>query len=471
MKDGGEWALASMGDVGKWVGDRAKDLDYWWNGTPYNELDPSTVGFKPGDPNSNPRVGGAWRDITSAIGSAGSTIGDAANSVGQWVGNAANDVGTAVDEAWNGKQRTIRRPGPNGNTIIENVREGGIRPGIENAVNAAGKWIGDQANAVGQGVSNFVNGVRPGEAQPYYDVKSGKWVYPTMPSLGERIQGGLNAAGQWIGDTANNAWNGVTGAANDVGQWVGNTANNAGQAIQNGWNTLTGQNQNNQGTPFTQAASQQAQNIGNAIFGEQAQENPVLRFFNTSVLDPNLGANATDAWNQVTGQRPQQGNWFNDNIVTPVANGWNGVTNFVRDTANNAAQGASNLWNGTDQSFLGIPTGHTPGLRENIGNAISNAGQTVANGAQNLWNGATSALSNAGQGVKDAVNGAASAASNTFNDLTGNINQARTAYLQAGGDPAYVDILDQQLGAGNITPAEYNQRMRGNLEVLQNTNR
>lgn len=177
-----------------------------------------------------------------------------------------------MDEWWNGTPITIRRPGPNGNTIVENAREGGVRQGIEGLLNSA---RGAAEDAVG-GVRRFVNGVQPGtpEAAPYYDMETGQMVYPVMPSLGERISNGVNTAGQWLNDniiapTGNavqgagnfvrDTWNDAVDMANNVGQAIGNTASNvwngAVDTARNAWN----------------GAVDTARNIGQAV-GNAASE-------------------------------------------------------------------------------------------------------------------------------------------------------------------------------------------------------
>lgn len=376
LKDAGEWAVTSTGDVGKWVGDRAKDFNNWWNGYDYYEqvADPNNPGASR---DVQARRTGARETLGNFFDDAGRTIGNAAGAVGNWIGGAAGDVGRTignsagtvgdfvgntaenfgrdlsnwwdgedyyeqvadsnnpgvyrdvqahrpgfaenvgnffngagqlarntagnvgrtVDEALNGRERTIRRPGPNGSTTVETVRDGGIIPWFSNLGQTAARGVSDAAGAVGQAASDAAGAV-------------GQFV----DNMGRIIPASAQAAAAGV-------------PLEDIGYW-----NNS---------LLRGES-----TPEAYGSQMQAlTNDGRYV--------PVV---------------------------DQIGNAINDNIVTPAAN----TVDYVRNAGSNAVQGADRWLNGTDQTFLGIPVGHTPGAIENFQTGLNNLGQTISNGTQDF---------------------------------------------------------------------------------------
>ena len=488
LNDVGQGVSNAAGDVGRFVGNAANDvgrgLDEWWNGRDVEVND-----------------NGRWRQGHEA--GFGERAGNFLNGIGQGVSNAVDDAGRFLDEAWNGKERDVRRLGENGNTIREKVREGGIRPALENfgqgvADTAGNIWNGvtGAVNDAGQAVNNFVNGVQPGTkaGAPYFDVASGQWVDPTMPSLGERISNGLNDAGRAVSNTAGNVWNGVTGAIDD-----------AGRALNTWWNG----DANNGNRPFDPAGTINEWRNGN-IFTPMF-DSEVARRTNgllsglvgmpNAVAEPNRGARG----------------WLEDNFVTPAANAVNGVGNFVRNTANDAGRmindnivtpvtnaandlvrGANDLWNGTDQHVLGIPVGHTPGIRENVGNFVNNVGQGIGNAANDAWNGVSGAANNLGrtanewwngtdqnflgiptghtpgarENIENYANQAGRAIGDVWNGVTGAVNDAANNVGQIAGDTALaaravragvplstVTQLGNAYANGQISRDEYEHRL------------
>ena len=111
----------------------------------------------------------------------------------------------------------------------------------------------------------------------------------------------------------------------------------------------------------------------------------------------------------------------------------------VTNAANNAGRDFNNWWNGTDQSFLGIPTGHTPGARENIGNAINNFGQTVGNAVNDIG---------------------------TQISVPSVVNSARSS----GVPQAALEDLEAQYRSGELTPAEYVESLNRAAEYYRYQN-
>jgi hypothetical protein len=375
LREGGEWALASMGDVGEWIGDRANDLNTWWNGQDV-------------EVNDNGRT------------------------------RQAHQTGAreAIEDWWNGRDTVNYEDGR-----YRRTHEAGARENIGNALNAAGQWIGNAAGDVGRAVGGAAN-------------TAGQWIGNAAGDVGRTVGNAANAAGQWVGN-----------AAGDVGRTVGNAANGLADNVlgsyqivgtdANGNPIYGNQRQGGLVNRTINSANQAMQDARNFVTGVEPGSREAAPYYDLRTgqwVDPvqpslgtRIGTAANDAWNGVTGAVNDAGQWVNNNVVAPVSNAANGVGNFVRDTANNAGQWVNNnvaapvgaavnnagqavndWWNGTDQRFLGIPTGHTPGARENIGNAVNQAVQTVGNAANN----AGRAIGNFASDTVDAINATPGAA-------------------------------------------------------------
>lgn len=153
----------------------------------------------------------AWNGVTGWLGGAAKDVGKAASDAAGWVGDRADDVGKAATNAWNG---------------------------VTGAANQAGDWIGDRASDVGKAATNAWEGAKgaAGDVRDFFVGNPDQQNASRMMRNPERSnQGGiLGAAGDWIGDraqdvgnAANQAWNGVSGAASQAGQWIGDTAQKA----------------------------------------------------------------------------------------------------------------------------------------------------------------------------------------------------------------------------------------------------
>jgi len=391
LREGGEWALASMGDVGEWVGDRAKDLDTWWNG----------------------------RDIE-------------VNDNGRTRQTHQTGAREAIEDWWNGRDTVGIQDG-----VYRRNHEAGARENIGNALNAVGQWIGNAAGDVGRTVGDAAN-------------TAGQWIGNAAGDVGRTVGNAANAAGQWVGN-----------AAGDVGRTVGNAANGLADNVLGSYQ-IVGTDEN--GNPIygnqrkggfvnrtINSANQAMQDARNFVTGVEPGSPEAAPYFDLRTrqwVDPvqpslgtRIGTAANDAWNGVTGAANDAGQWVNNNVVAPVSNAANGVGNFVRDTANNAGQVVNDWWNGTDQRFLGIPIGHTPGARENIGNSVNQAIQTVSDAANN----AGRAIGNFTSDAADAINATPGAA----------IGLSRAI---ASGVPAeYASRLTNNYVNGQITREEYEE--------------
>lgn len=405
LKDAGDWAVTSTGDVGKWVGDRAKDFNNWWNGYDYYE--------QVADPN-NPdasrdvqaRQTGARENIGNFLGTVGQGIGDAAGAVGNWIGGAAGDVGKAIggtvdsagralnnwwngedyyeqvadpnnpgvyrdvqahrpgfaenatnfltgagqtaDELLNGRERTIRRPGPNGSTTVETVRDGGIIPWVSNLGQTVANGVSDAAGAVGQAASDAAGAVGR-TATNLADTVLGSYPVVDRDENGNFIYG-------------NERQGGLLGQLRRDG---GHFINQAGQLVDNMGRIIP--------------TSAQAAAAGVPLEDIGYWNNSLLRGESTpETYGSQMQALTNDG--RFVPVVDQIGNAINDNIVTPAAN----TVDYVRNVGSNAVRDADRWLNGTDQTFLGIPVGHTPGAIENFQTGLNNFGQTISNGTQDL---------------------------------------------------------------------------------------
>lgn len=425
LGNAGRWLGDTANNVGQWVGNAANDvgqtvnnvagdigrgLGNWWNGRDV-------------EVNRNGRwvqghEAGARENIGNALGDIGRAVGGAANAAGQLAGNVAGDVGRGIDRLWNGRDVEVNQ---NGRWV--QGHEPGIRENIGNTLNDARQWAGARA----QDVSNFVNGVQPGTLQgaPYWDVATGQYVDPSMPSLAERFGNAANDVGQWLGNTANaggqwlnnNVVAPVTNAANGVVDFVRNTANDVGNRVATG------------------AATNRALSAGVAPSEVEQMQNMV----SNGTMTPDAYNNYMNnlAGIQEVERASAQTGW--DGVPADVAAMNQRENNPVGEFVRNVGNDASNWWNGTSQ---------------NIGNAFNSAGQMIGNFANA-----------SGQWLNDNVAVPAANAADTIRNWAGETAQnvrdtADVAGLAgraiAAGVPMdLVSRWTQNYNNGQISPGEF----------------
>lgn len=425
----GEWAQTAYDDVSNWVGDRGRDFGNWWNGQDIEVND-----------------NGHWRQGHQT--GAREQIGNLLGSVGQWIGDRAADVGNAT--------------GTVGQWIGDRTADAG------NAVGAAGQWIGDRAADAGNALGNWWNG-----RDVYTQVAD-----PNNPGVTRDVQGHQTGAREQIGNWLGNAGQTVAKAAEDTGRAASNLADDVlgrYQVVDTDENGNLVYGNQRQGGLLNQAARDANQLLGNTardidtfVNGPRPgskESAPYYDLISQQWIDPTtqtLGDRIGQLVNNnvvvpATNAANAAGQLLNENIVAPATTAANGAWEFVRNAAdnagqtvtnaaNNAGQALNNWWNGTDQSFLGIPTGHTPGARENIGNWVNNSGRTVSD----AWNNAGQAVSNAANGVR---NWAGETAQNIHDtaDVAGLAGRA----LAAGVPTDLVGRWMQNYSNGQISPNDF----------------
>lgn len=360
LGNAGRWLGDTANNVGQWVGNAANDvgqtvnnvagdigrgLGNWWNGrdVEVNQNGRWVQGHEPG-----------FRE----------NVVNAVNGAGQMIGNVAGDVSQGVNNLWNGRDVEVNQNGRwvQGHEpgIRENIGNalGDIGRAVGGAANAAGQLVGNAAGDVGQwvgaraqDVSNFVNGVQPGTLQgaPYWDVATGQYVDPSMPSLAERFGTAANNAGQWLGNAATDAWNStsdwvgnnivapVSNAVNGVGNFVRDTASNVGQAVNNAGQAISDFAGNaadainampgaaagltralTSGVP-AESARRLTNNYINGQITRDEYEESIDRLINESgpwgsEKPTGIGQTVNNAWNDVSGAVNNAGQWIGDTV-------------------------------------------------------------------------------------------------------------------------------------------------------------
>ena len=332
--------------MSNWVGDRARDLDYWWNGRDVEVND-----------------NGRWRQGHEAgVGERiGQWLGNAANDVSRFVGNAPNEIGRFANNVADdvlGRYQVIDTD-ENGNLVYGNQRQGGALNRIGRSVNdnfitPVSNAANDVVNGVGRFAQNAADDVL-GRYQVIDTDENGNLVY------GNQRQGGaLNRFGRAVND---NVITPVSNAANDFVRgtdywWNGTPYNelypNAGPAPGPDPNPRVGgirRGIDSSISALGNAANDAFSGVGRAV--NNAADDVLGRY---QVIDTDENGNLVYG-NQRQGGALNRlsrdvGRWAGDNVVTPVSNAMNGIGQFVRDTADNAGQAVGNFAN-----YLGDNTG------------------------------------------------------------------------------------------------------------------
>lgn len=460
----GAWNTVSgaAGDAAKWVGDRFNDAGNW--------------------------ASTAYNDVKDWVGARGKEFGD-------WIDNAAVDVanaGIGVRDWLTGRDVTTYNNGQ-----LTREHQPGVLENVGNALNDFGRGVADTATNAWNGATNLVNDAGRGVNEFWNgrDVEvndNGRMRQGHEPGMGERIGNFFNDLGQGVVNTANDVSRGVGDFLNNAGQWVGDQAANVWEgpvtynpnmnsrvvenadgskttvnyggyersgglrdALNNGARALdTFFNGPRQGTPeaapYYDLISERwidpmSQSFGDRL-GQWANNNIAVPAANTANAvgqwaNDNVATPVSNAWNTAS-------QWANENVAAPVSNAWNTASQWANDnfvtpaanTVNDLVRNGNTWWNGEDHSFFGIPTGHTPGFREN---ATQWANNNFVTPVSNAWNTASNAVTNVANNVGQTVGNAA--------DATGLYAQA----VAAGVPLSRANQLASQYASGQITPEEY----------------
>lgn len=236
--EAGKFAKTAYSAAAKFVGDRVRDLDRWWNG-----YDKPT-----GSNGTREHVNGFKENAQQAVSDAGKAVSNAAQQVGNWANeNVAQPIGTAAQQVGDWVQGNVINPTTSaaqqaGNWINENV----VSPTVS-GINSAGEWIdnnvlipaGETVNNLGVRAQEFVtNGIPAAYGQAVQGVNNGigqldRWANGyeeqderyagrtyRVPGAIENVGNTVNSAVQQVGDWANQGAQAVGNAARQASGWA-----------------------------------------------------------------------------------------------------------------------------------------------------------------------------------------------------------------------------------------------------------
>lgn len=211
----GRWVNNAANDVSQWAGNTARAADTYINGP------------RPGSRESQSYwdlVSGQFVDpTTQTLGDRiGQTVNNnvvvpasnAANTAGQWVNeNVVTPVSNAANAAGQWANENVVTPVSNAaNAAGQWLNEGIVAP-VTSVANNIGQSIGETARNAGQAVNDWWNGT---------DVRGPITgiTYSHNPGVRENIANALDSAGRWVGNTANDVGQWVGNTVNDVGTQI-----------------------------------------------------------------------------------------------------------------------------------------------------------------------------------------------------------------------------------------------------------
>ena len=131
---------------------------------------------------------------------------------------------------------------------------------------------------------------------------------------------------------------------------------------------------------------------------------------------------ASKCWDAIKTAWNNAGQWFNENIVIPIRNFFEGLWNNINNAASNAWNGIMNVFSGVGSWFTNIFQQAYNGITKvfsNIGNFFSGIWNNISSTFSNLGTNIGNAISNA---VKSGINGVISLIENTINGAIRLIN-------------------------------------------------
>ena len=327
----------------------------------------------------------AWNTVSSGAKVASDWLNDRFNDAGSWASTAMKDVtdwigdrGNELDRWWNGYD--VRD-----NTIANETNHvNGVRENVGNWLNRAGKDVGkavtDVANNVGRAAGDawktattaadrFLNG---------YDVRDNTNSNETAHVNGLRQDAAnwLDQAGRYISD-----W-----TQNNIGKPLAETAKNVGEAA--------GETAGNVITTIRDAAGNAHQAVVDASgkivgwIGERAEDvetwwngEDIIRGNQNGVTSVEHTPGAREAIEEAVGNTIVKARDAAGDIRDAIVDQYGNFVGWVEEQGENL----NTWWNGED-IIRGDQNGvteveHTPGAREKLGKALSDAGTAVADAA------------------------------------------------------------------------------------------
>lgn len=258
---------------------------------------------------------------------------------------------------------------------------------IVNAISDIGQAFSDAWNAVGEATSSFFQ-------------KVGNWFNEKL------VQPITNALGV-VRDYFSEIWNSMSETAGEVWDSVANKAGEAFENVQNIWGSITDWFSKNISEPLAKAWQGFTDNVGSAMESLASTVQSIWE----SIRDPIVSVFDTVS------------KAFQDNLVTPIQNAWDGITKFF----GNAAKAMM------DQ--------------------ISGAFAAVAGAVTNAWSGFVSAVQAAIAAVVGVVNRIIRAVNSARGAVGmgalptfakgGYVTQATVAMVGEGGQPEYIIPADK----------------------------